>query len=73
MGFDSIHKFLDRAIANPIWINFFPKSILSNLPLYTSDHTPFLLCLFGAQEPFIQRPFTFLAAYLRDKDFERLI
>lgn len=42
--------------------------MISILPFYTSNHASIFIRLHGMCEPFSQRPFRFLPAWLRDKD-----
>ncbi|KAF7844182.1 ribonuclease H [Senna tora] len=48
----------DRVLCNDAWLNVFPKTTLSALPIAASDHSPLILDSCGFK-PFCKRPFRF--------------
>ncbi|XP_021761442.1 uncharacterized protein LOC110726271 [Chenopodium quinoa] len=46
-GAANIRERLDRALANPSWLNTFPNTMVTHLPRTFSDHNPLLITLFN--------------------------
>ncbi|XP_021841367.2 uncharacterized protein [Spinacia oleracea] len=50
-GMDLIRERLDRALANPPWLNTFPNTQVLHLPKAYSDHCPVLVSVFNDKLP----------------------
>ncbi|KAF7808425.1 reverse transcriptase [Senna tora] len=55
---DIVWERLDRVLCNHVWLNVFPKTSLSALPIAASDHSPLVLDSCGFKR-FCKRPFRF--------------
>src|SRR4051812_17833064 len=65
---------LDRGLCNDEWRRSFPEASLRHLPHSYSDHCPIFLQTAGNHPKSLgRRPFRFLAAWLENRDFLRLV
>lgn len=62
-------KRLDRAVANPAWLNSFTDCHVENLPIIGSDHGPNLLSIEGSMKSKRFLPFMFVAKWLLHDSF----
>lgn len=63
---------LDRFVANPSWLNLFPKSIISHLPRTHLDHCPLLLDTNPVTSS-KKKPFRLEAMWLSHPSFESIV
>ncbi|XP_061349456.1 uncharacterized protein LOC133294726 [Gastrolobium bilobum] len=69
-----LHERLDRGCSNEEWNVLWPNRFISHLPFFNSDHRPLLLAQSGPPRPREHsKPFKFMAAWLTDQDFGRLV
>lgn len=67
-----IYERLDRALANPAWMNAFPHTSLENLPIVGSDHGPICLTL-NHSKLSSARNFKFEAMWTTHDDFINIV
>lgn len=64
---------LDRAVSNESWLNFFPDCVVTHLPRIMSDHHLLLLNLYFEVRNASNRPFRFLAGWLKHHNFSDFV
>lgn len=73
-GLANIQKRLDRGLCNTKWRALFPERMIKILPRTYSDHSPFIMHVYGNHKPTLyRRPFRFEAAWLLDPSFNNLV
>ncbi|KAF7821258.1 reverse transcriptase [Senna tora] len=72
LGEDAIWERLDRAVCNVQWLNVFPQSSMFCLPLYSSNHSPFVVTL-HENVPRKPRPHRFEAMWLLEDSCNQVV
>lgn len=69
-GYNRTMQRIDRDLASSNWLSLFPKAMITNLLNYFSDHNTIILHCLSLRKRFRTRRFRFIAALLRNVDFE---
>lgn len=77
VGDDNIKQRLDRALANDVWLQIYPRTHVVHLPKRRSDHLPLLIQIKGhvptKKRKKRQRSFKFEKLWLRDLETKDII
>ncbi|KAF7841821.1 reverse transcriptase [Senna tora] len=72
VGEGAVWERLDRALCNVAWLNVYPQTSVFCLPIYTSDHSPFVVLLHDVV-PRRPRPSRFEAMWLLDDSCKQVV
>ncbi|XP_016675190.1 uncharacterized protein [Gossypium hirsutum] len=64
---------LDRVVSKGSWLDIFPGCVVTHLPRIKSDHRPLLLNLYSEVRNAPNRPFWFLASWLKHHNFSNYV
>ncbi|KAF7807376.1 reverse transcriptase [Senna tora] len=72
VGEGAVWERLDRALCNVAWLTVYPQTSVFCLPIYTSDHSPFVVLLHDVV-PRRPRPSRFEAMWLLDDSCKQVV